>query len=170
MILDTTEFRHQHLTQPSVTSEDLVLHGIQLLTAVLQRMPNSHVYSQMLALHSLQDAIDAWSAVQAPAPNMAWPDNNPAQPAPTAPYSAVLLSALDRDTWMERLLATTSSKGVSQRRPARKASSGGAANILGPACSISDAVQDDTTSPSVNSQVCGPQNAVIHNSRGSPRY
>ena len=35
MISDTTEFRHHHITQPSVTPEDRVLHGLIQLTAAL---------------------------------------------------------------------------------------------------------------------------------------
>ena len=59
MILDTTEFRHQHLIQPSIAVEDWVLHGIQHVTVALQGMPTSHIESQMLALHSVQDATNA---------------------------------------------------------------------------------------------------------------
>ena len=106
MILDTTESRHQHLTQPSVTTEDWVLHGIQHLTATLKGMPTFNINIWMSALHSLQNTINAWSGVHAPAPKAFRPEYDPAQPAPTAPTHDLLPSALERDKWMELLLAT----------------------------------------------------------------
>ena len=41
IISDTTEFRHHHITQPSVTPEERVIHGLKKLTAALQVSPSS---------------------------------------------------------------------------------------------------------------------------------
>ena len=58
IILNMTKVWHQHITQPSVTAEEWVLHSIQHITVVLQGMPHVHVDSQLLALRSLQDTIN----------------------------------------------------------------------------------------------------------------
>ena len=105
MISDTTEFRHQHPTQPFITAEDWVLHGIQHLTAVLQGISTSHFERNILTLHSLQDVINSWCGVQAPAHTAHWPKDDHAQPAPTYPASNLLSPASNRNTWMERLLS-----------------------------------------------------------------
>ena len=97
MILDTTEFKHQHLTQPSVTAEDQVLHGVQYLTSALKGMPTSSINFQMSALRSLRDIINTWSGVQIPALPAAQPEYNSDQPATTAPTYDLLPSALDMD-------------------------------------------------------------------------
>ena len=38
-ISDTVEFRHQYLTQPTLTSDERVLHGMQNLTGALKDAP-----------------------------------------------------------------------------------------------------------------------------------
>ena len=40
-ISDTVEYRHNHLTIPSVTPTDRILHGLQLLTGVLVDVPTA---------------------------------------------------------------------------------------------------------------------------------
>ena len=63
MISDTTEFRHHHITQTSVTPEDRVLHGLQQLTAAIQGAPYSQSGDQIRALQSLKDTR-IWSPDQ----------------------------------------------------------------------------------------------------------
>ena len=50
MILDTTEFRHHHLTQASVTPAYRVLHGMQHLTSALQGTPSSRYDVKMTGI------------------------------------------------------------------------------------------------------------------------
>ena len=71
-ISDTIEFCHQHITQPSVTAEDQVLHGIQQLTSALEGTPSSKSADQLAAIQSLQDALGQWSGNRTL--------DNPAQP------------------------------------------------------------------------------------------
>ena len=66
MISYTTEFRHHHITQPSVTPKDRVLHGLQRLTAVLQGAPSSQSGDQIRALQYLQDTINDWAVDTTP--------------------------------------------------------------------------------------------------------
>ena len=60
-ISDTIEFRHQHITQPSVTPEDQVLHGINQLTSALEGTPSPRSTDQLAAIQSLQNALGNWS-------------------------------------------------------------------------------------------------------------
>ena len=66
MISDTTEFRHHHITQPSVTPEDRVLHRLQQLTAAIQGSPYSQSGDQIRALQYLKDTLTNWSVDTTP--------------------------------------------------------------------------------------------------------
>ena len=66
MISDTTEFRHHHITQPSVTPEDRVLHWLQQLTAALQGAPYSRSGHQIHALQSLKYTLTNWAVDTSP--------------------------------------------------------------------------------------------------------
>ena len=59
-ISDTIEFRHQHITQPSVTPEDQVLYGINQLTSALEGTPSPRSTDQLAAIQSLQNALGNW--------------------------------------------------------------------------------------------------------------
>ena len=60
MILDTTEFRHHHLTQASVTPAYRVLHGMQHQTSALQGTLSSRLDGKMAAIQELKDALNNW--------------------------------------------------------------------------------------------------------------
>ena len=66
MISDTTEFRHHHITQPSITPEDRVLHGLQQLTAAIQGAPYYQSGDQIRALQSLKDTLTNWAVDTTP--------------------------------------------------------------------------------------------------------
>ena len=66
MISDTTEFRHHHITQPSFTPEDRVLHRLQHLTAALQGAASSLSGDQIRALQSMKDTLTDWAVDTTP--------------------------------------------------------------------------------------------------------
>ena len=66
MISDTTEFRHHHITQPSVTPKDRVLHGIQQLTTAIEGDTYSQSGDQIRALQSLKDTLTNWAVETTP--------------------------------------------------------------------------------------------------------
>ena len=66
MISNTTEFRHHHITQPSVTSKDRVLHGLQHLTADIQGAPSSQSGDRICALQYLKDTLTDWAVDTTP--------------------------------------------------------------------------------------------------------
>ena len=66
MISDTTEFRHHHITQLSVTPEYRVLHGIQQLTAALQGAPYYRSGDLIRAIQSLKDILSNWAVETTP--------------------------------------------------------------------------------------------------------
>ena len=66
MISDTTEFRHHHITQPSVTAEDRVLHGLEQLMAAFQGAPYYRPGDQIRALQSLKDTLKNWAVETTP--------------------------------------------------------------------------------------------------------
>ena len=63
---DTTEFRHHHITQPSVTPDDRVTHGLQQLVSALQGGTPSRSSEQLDAIQQLQDTLTGWSADVSP--------------------------------------------------------------------------------------------------------
>ena len=75
-ISDTIKFYHQHITQPSVTTKDRVLHGIQQLTSALQGKSSSTSADQIAAIQSLQDALGKWSG------NLTLENQEPPAPPP----------------------------------------------------------------------------------------
>jgi hypothetical protein len=60
-ISDTVEFRHQHITQPTLTSDDRVLHGMHNLTGVLKDAPNVACDAQLRATEELRNVLRSWS-------------------------------------------------------------------------------------------------------------
>ena len=66
MISDTTDFRHHHITQPSVTPKDRVIHMLQQLMAALQGAPYSQSWDQICALQSLKDTLTNWAVDSTP--------------------------------------------------------------------------------------------------------
>ena len=75
-----------------------MLHGIQRLTATLKGVPISHTDSQLLAIPSLQGAINTWGGGHTPKSKPTQPMDQPTQPTPTAPHGCPRKR-------MERLLA-----------------------------------------------------------------
>ena len=61
MISDTTEFRNQQITQPLVTPDDRILHGLKQLTVALQGAPSSRSGDQIRVIQSLQDTLNYWA-------------------------------------------------------------------------------------------------------------
>ncbi|KAL7531028.1 hypothetical protein ACHAXR_003813, partial [Thalassiosira sp. AJA248-18] len=64
-ITDTVSFRHHHLTQPEVTPEDRLQHGIQQLTSALRDTPDAVHNAQLEAIEKLRDAFRRWSQPRA---------------------------------------------------------------------------------------------------------
>ena len=60
-ISDTVEFRHQHITQPTLTSNDRVLHGMQNLTGALKDAPTVACDTQLQAIEELRNILRNWS-------------------------------------------------------------------------------------------------------------
>ena len=76
-ISDTVEYRHDHLTLPSVTPADCILHGLQLLTGALADVPTAHCDAQLKAISDLRNACSRWQANS--------PVQDPVGPAAPAP-------------------------------------------------------------------------------------
>ena len=55
-ISDTVEYRHDHLTLPSVTPADRILHGLHSLTGALADVPTACCDAQLKAISDLREA------------------------------------------------------------------------------------------------------------------
>ena len=60
-VSDTVEFWHHHITQPSLTSDDRILHGVLTLTGGLKNAPTVACNAQLWAISELRDALQGWS-------------------------------------------------------------------------------------------------------------
>ena len=60
-ISDTVEFRHQHITQPTLTSDDCVLHGMQNLMGFSKDAPTVACNTQLQAIEDLLSVLRSWS-------------------------------------------------------------------------------------------------------------
>ena len=60
-IPNTLEYRHHYLTQPTLTQEDRVLHGLQTLTCELEDSPSQICEEQLRAITTLQNLFGQWT-------------------------------------------------------------------------------------------------------------
>ena len=60
-ISDTVDFRHQYLTQPTITPDDRVLHGMQNLTGALKDASTVACDTQLQAIAELRNVLRNWS-------------------------------------------------------------------------------------------------------------
>ena len=60
-ISNTVEFRHQTITQPTLTSDDRVLHGMQNFTVALKDAPTVACDTQLQAIAELRNVLRDWS-------------------------------------------------------------------------------------------------------------
>ena len=65
-ISDTVEFIHHHLTQPTVTPIDHIVHGVNKLTCALHDAPHIACDNELLAIDALHQAIQQWTAFNRP--------------------------------------------------------------------------------------------------------
>jgi len=83
-VSDTVEYRHEHLTIPTVTPADRILHGLHNLTGALANVPTTRSDAQLRAISELRAACHRWLPTQ---------DEKPANPAdtttPSAPMEAI---------------------------------------------------------------------------------
>ena len=70
-ISDTVEFRHYHLTQPTVTPMDRIFHGMNKLTCALHDDFHIACDNQLFAIEALHQAIQRWTKNTGP------PQTNP---------------------------------------------------------------------------------------------
>ena len=61
-ISDTVEFPHQTITNPVVTPEDRILHGLITLIDALTDAPTAQSDAKRQAIVALHDASNSWAA------------------------------------------------------------------------------------------------------------
>ena len=54
-VLDTVEFRHHYLTQPTLMHADIILHGMNTLSCALKDAPTITFYEHLRAITELQE-------------------------------------------------------------------------------------------------------------------
>ena len=60
-ITDTIEYMHHYLTQPTLTPEDRVLHGLQTLKCALEDTPSQMCEEQLRAISNFQELFGQWT-------------------------------------------------------------------------------------------------------------
>ena len=60
-ISDTLEYWHRYLTQPTLTPEDRVPHGLQTLTCALEDAPIQMCDGQLCAISTLHKLFGQWT-------------------------------------------------------------------------------------------------------------
>ena len=60
-VSNTVEFRHHHLTHPTVTPMDRIVNGVTTLTCTLHESPNIACDNQLAVIQDLHQAIQQWS-------------------------------------------------------------------------------------------------------------
>ena len=84
MISDTTELRHHHISQLSVTPKYRLIHWIIQLKAALQGTPFPRSRDQICAIRYLQDTLNEWAG-----------DTTPQEPTTPQP--------IEKEKWYDRL-------------------------------------------------------------------
>jgi hypothetical protein len=86
-VSDTAEYHHHHLTLPTVTPADSILHGLHLLTSALHNIPTTRCDSQLKAISDFSNACHQWQdtdPTQKPVTNPTQKPNKATVPAPDA--------------------------------------------------------------------------------------
>ena len=65
-ISDTVEFRHHHLTHPTITTMDRIFHGMNKLTCDLHDAPHIACNNQLFAIEAIHQAIQRWTKTTRP--------------------------------------------------------------------------------------------------------
>ena len=97
IITDTSDYLHEYLTQPSVTSEDRMTHTIHFLSTALKYVPTSLCDSQIAAIEAVCTNFANWITIESsptfppksvpkpPKPIVRFPKPSPLRyPAPTS--------------------------------------------------------------------------------------
>ena len=74
-ISDTVDFRHHHLTIPTVTPADTIVHSLDAITNAISNTPSTTSDAQLHAISTLRDLFSQWEA----------PLTNPPPPPPRPP-------------------------------------------------------------------------------------
>ena len=68
VISDTVEYIHDYLTQPTLTPEDRITHGLNLLSCALKEAPAASCNAQLDAIKNIQELFGQWKT-KSPAEN-----------------------------------------------------------------------------------------------------
>ena len=60
VISDTVEFCHSYLSVPSPSTEDKIIHGLQVVAGALTGAPPPTSISQVEAITNLRDIFESW--------------------------------------------------------------------------------------------------------------
>ena len=110
---DTLEFQHHHLTIPTRTPEDHIIHGVKKLTTSINTSPEIECDNQLASIRALRQAFHRWlrpMEQQSPYP----PPKLHHQPSSTQWRNPSLLR---RTQWRQKS-ANPPPRVVSNRRPA----------------------------------------------------
>ena len=93
-ISDTLKYRHHYLTQPTLTPEDRVLHGLQTLTCALEDAPIQMCDEKLRAIITLHELFGQWTKNVTTYPNQnkapRVPPNNPHEKQKTKPIIQIV--------------------------------------------------------------------------------
>ena len=78
-VSDTLEFRHHHLTIPTRTPADYIIHGVKRLTTAINAAPAVECDNQLAAIQSLRQAFHWWLRPQEQPPPGAPDHQHPSQ-------------------------------------------------------------------------------------------
>ncbi len=63
-ISDTVDFRHHHLTIPTVTPTDTIVHSLDAITNAISNTPSATSDMQLHAISTLRNLFSQWEAPQ----------------------------------------------------------------------------------------------------------
>ncbi len=72
VISDTVEFRHSYLSVPAPSTEDKIIHGLQVVTRALTGAPPPTSISQVEAITNLRDILESWRLIASPSHQPLW--------------------------------------------------------------------------------------------------
>ena len=65
LISDTIEFRHDYLTQPTITHADRITHALHFLSSALKETPSAVIDTELDAICQLRDLFHNWTRTPA---------------------------------------------------------------------------------------------------------
>ena len=62
VVVNTVEFLHPYLSQPFLTSKDIIVHALDIITSEIKQSPPTRYNAQLQSIDDMQQLVPAWAS------------------------------------------------------------------------------------------------------------